>query len=262
MGHTMQATPRPLIVGNWKMNPQSVGAAERLAADIKDDLPRTSRADVVIAPPFVYLDCLRKVRNKSKKFVLCAQNTHAAKMGTYTGEVSLPMLKSLEVTHVILGHSERRAAGETDEEINKKIHATLKAGCTAIVCAGERERDVSGNYFTFVERQIRAACMGIGKSKLANLAVAYEPIWAISSGDGDGRTATAEDAHQMKLFIRKVLTTLYGRDAALKIRLLYGGSVNAKNAEELLVKGEAEGFLVGGASLRAHEFVEIVRSAR
>jgi triosephosphate isomerase len=168
------------------------------------------------------------------------------------------MLASIDVTHVIIGHSERRRAGENDESINQKMHATIKSGMTAIVCVGEWERDHAAHYLTFVEKQIRSAVGGISKAKLDRVVVAYEPVWAI----GTGNTATPEDVHEMKLFIQKVLVDIYGRAAAQKVRILYGGSVNGNNAESLMRQGLVDGFLVGGASLSADEFKTIILQSR
>jgi triosephosphate isomerase len=167
------------------------------------------------------------------------------------------MLKDLGVTYVIIGHSERREMGETDEQVNKKLHSVLKEGLTPVVCIGEKKRDQWGRYLGQVESQIRKACAGISKAKLEQLVIAYEPIWAIGTGD----TATSADVHEMKIFIQKVLTDIFGRGPAHKVRILYGGSVNAKNAAELMQEGMADGFLVGGASLRAEEFVGVIKEA-
>lgn len=251
----MKKTIQPLIVGNWKMNPQSVTMATRLATDLKKGLQRVRDVEVVLAPPAVFISEVRKVRNGSKVFALGAQDAHFEKLGAHTGETALSMLKSFDVGYVIIGHSERRAAGETDEAVNKKINATLKAGMIPVVCVGEKKRDQSAHYLTFIEKQLRSACAGVSKAKLGKLVIAYEPIWAI----GTGNTATAGDAHEMKLFIQKVLSDIYGRNMAMKIRVLYGGSANAKNAKELMEEGTVDGLLVGGASLRTKEFVELVK---
>lgn len=238
------------------MNPQTVTMATRLASDIKKELTRNT-VDVVLAPPFLYIPAVHGVRNGTKKFTLGAQNAHWERLGARTGEVSLAMLRGFQVTHVIVGHSERRAEGETDEMVNKKIHAAQKAGMIPVVCIGEKKRDHTGHYLTFIEKQIREACAGLSKAKLQHFVIAYEPIWAIGTGD----TATSEDVHEMKLFIQRVLTDIYGRNAAMKVRILYGGSVTAQNAEGLMKEGMVDGFLVGGASLRAEEFVEIIKKA-
>lgn len=243
----------PLVVGNWKMNPQTRTAASKLFKEVKKSINNARFTEIVAAPPFVYIQEIAKLRN-GKKIGIGAQDIHHEKLGAFTGEVSLPMLSSLDVSYVIIGHSERREMGETDEEVNKKVAASLKADITTIVCVGEKKRDSHARYFSFVEKQIRRACAGVSRNKLSNLVIAYEPIWAIGTGD----TATPHDAHEMRLFIQRILTDIYGRNSAMNVRILYGGSVNGKNAEELFVDGTVDGFLVGGASLRADDFGAIV----
>lgn len=254
----MKKAIRPLVVGNWKMNPQSVTMARRLVTEIKKGISRISDVDIVVAPPSLYLETVHKVRNGSKRFSLGVQNVHWKKLGAQTGEISVPMLKSFRVSYAILGHSERRAMGEEDKDINQKTHSVVKAGMTAVVCVGEKKRDSHAQYLNFVENQVREACGGISRAKLNKLVIAYEPIWAIGTGD----TATPHDAHEMKLFIQKVLSDIYGRNYVRSIRILYGGSVSAKNAESLIQDGTVDGFLVGGASLRPSEFIEIVKASR
>ncbi len=248
----------PLVIGNWKMNPQSVSLSIKLTIDLKKKLNTVNDVDVVVAPPFVYLESVGNVKGGTKTFSLGAQNVHHEKLGAHTGETSLSMLQSLGVTHVILGHSERRAEGETDIEVNQKVSATIKEGLTAVVCVGEVERDHSAHYLAHIESQIRIALAKISKVRLGQIVIAYEPIWAI----GTGNTATASDVHEMKIFIERVITDLYGRNFAQKVRIIYGGSVNPKNARELFVDGMVDGFLVGGASLRADEFIQIVKSVQ
>lgn len=248
----------PLVIGNWKMNPQSQSLAEKLAKEMKKLFAKSVGVDVVIAPPHVYLETIHRVQNGSSSFMMGAQNVHHEKLGAHTGETSLLMLQSYGVSHVILGHSERRAEGETDESVNLKLLAVIKAGLTGVVCVGESKRDHSGHYLTHIETQIRSAFMKVSKAKLSNVVVAYEPIWAI----GTGMTATPEDVHEMKLFIEKVISDLYGRNLAQKVRIIYGGSVNGKNARELYVGGLVDGFLVGGASLHPEEFLQIIKSVQ
>ncbi len=254
----MKKTTNPLVIGNWKMNPLSTLVAVRLASDIKKKIARIDSVDVVIAPPTIFLGAVANAQSGKSSFMLGAQNVHSEKLGAHTGEISLSMLENFGVTHVIIGHSERRAEGETDDTVNKKIHTVIKGGCTAVVCVGEQERDHGAHYLNLIETQIRLACAGISKAKLEQLVIAYEPIWAI----GTGKTATPEDAHEMKLFIEKTLSDLYGRAYAQKVRVLYGGSVNPKNALALMVEGRVDGFLVGGASLHAGDFYEIVKAVR
>jgi triosephosphate isomerase len=246
-----------LIIGNWKMNPQSLSLGTKLATSIKDRLEkgRMSGVTVVLAPPSVYLCEIQRVKGKSKHFALGAQTVHHAKLGAFTGDISLPMLSDLDVSHVIVGHSERRARGVTDEQVNQKLHAIIKAGITGIVCVGETERDPAGLYLNHIEQQIRKACLNVPRTKLSQIVIAYEPIWAIGTGDH----ATSHDIHEMKLFIEKTLSDIYGRNYAQKVRIIYGGSVNKRNASELHSEGMMNGFLIGGASLRADEFVEIVK---
>jgi len=252
----MKIVQTPLIIGNWKMNPQSVKMAEALFKDVQKGIARVRGVDVGIAPPAVYFSGLEKLA-KGKRMMLVAQDVFWENLGARTGEISAPMLKSLGVSAVIIGHSERRALGESDEDVNKKILATLKTGLDAVVCVGEKKRDTHGDYLSLVEKQVRAALAGVSKAKLSHVVIAYEPIWAI----GTGNTATSSDAHEMKLFIQRVISDIYGRSVLSRIRILYGGSVNAKNAEELCTKGEVDGFLVGGASLRASEFITIIKIA-
>lgn len=252
----MKIGTTPLVIGNWKMFPQSVSLATKLMKELKKRLSTARDVDVVIAPPFLYLDAVYQVKNSSKMFTLGAQNVHHEKLGSYTGEISISMLQSFGVTHVILGHSERRKEGETDKKINLKLLAMVKSGLTGVVCVGEVKRDHSAHYLSHVEEQVRHALAGVSKSKLDLVVIAYEPIWAI----GTGNTATSDDVHEMKLFIEKILSDLYGRNLAQKVRILYGGSVNGKNAQELFLQGMVDGFLVGGASLHADEFAQIVKA--
>lgn len=254
----MKLTHEPLIIGNWKMHPQSESMAKRLALDLKKALARVDDVDVVIAPPTLFIPAVSLVRSSGRAFKIGAQNVHHETLGAFTGEVSIPMQKSFDITHVIIGHSERRKAGETDSEVNLKLTAVIKAGLTAVVCVGEAKRDHGAQYLGDIERQIREAVKGLSRAKLGNLVIAYEPVWAI----GTGNTATPEDAHEMKLFIEKTLTDLYSRNYAQKVRVLYGGSVNQKNAGELMKDGMVDGFLVGGASLNAKDFVAIVLAAK
>lgn len=237
------------------MNPTTLGLAKKLFLDIRKRLKHhPKRADVVIAPPFPFISDMERL-SPSKRIELAAQDVFFETSGAHTGEVSVPMLKSVGCNHVIIGHSEMRARGESDNEIYRDIKAVLKSKLTAIVCVGETERDSHGNYFSVVEAQLRSAIRDIPRAKLNQLVVAYEPVWAI----GTGKTATPEDAHEMKLFIQKILTDQYGRSALKKVRIIYGGSVKKKNAEALLEQGEVDGFLIGGASLKAAEFVDIVK---
>jgi triosephosphate isomerase len=247
----------PLVVGNWKMNPATLASAKKLFVDICTRLgSRPQHVKPVIAPPFPFISEIERL-SPSKRIDLAAQDVFFESIGAHTGEVSVPMLKSVGVSMVIVGHSERRARGESDDEIYRDVQAVLKAKVSAIICVGEQVRDQHGNYFGVVEAQVRAALRDVSEKDLKRIIFAYEPVWAI----GTGATASAADAHEMKLFIQKLLTDRYSRSAAESVRILYGGSVKKKNAAELLHVGGVDGFLIGGASLRAAEFAHIITIA-
>ena len=193
----------------------------------------------------------------SDRIALGAQTVCAELAGAHTGAVSLPMLESVGCSFVILGHSERRAAGTTDEAINASLLAALKRKVTAVLCVGELERDDAGTYFNAVEDQLKADLANVPKAKLKDVVIAYEPVWAI----GTGVQPTPEDVHEMKLFIQKIIAAQFGRVAIPKARIIYGGSVKPTNAAVLLEDGEVDGFLIGGASLIAKDFLEIIKLA-
>lgn len=244
----------PLVVGNWKMNPSTLNDARKLFLDIRTALGRKQRLSAIaIAPPTPFIAELQKL-SPSGRIALAAQTVSAEAKGAHTGDTSLSMLKSVGVTSVIVGHSERRAAGLTDAEVAARVQAVLTGRTTAIVCVGETSRDVQADFYSVVETQLRAVFAHVPKARLGQLVVAYEPVWAIGTGDH----ATPEDVREMKLFIQKVIADVYGRPAIAKVRILYGGSVNKTNAVELLREGEVDGFLIGGASLKAKEFAVII----
>lgn len=254
----METKRKPLLIGNWKMNPRTQSEAKELFLAVKKGLRRTPGAAVVCAVPSVFLAPLRA--HASPTCMLGAQDVSSEKLGAHTGDISILMLEALGTSHAIIGHSERRASGETDEAVAKKLSLVVRSNVTAVLCVGERERDSSGRYLSFVENQIRSALKGVPPGKLARLAIAYEPIWAISTATPNARAATPEDAHEMILFVRKILTDLFGRAAALRVPILYGGSVDQKNIAGLVAGGGSDGYLVGGASLRAQDFSTIIRT--
>lgn len=239
------------------MNPPTLARAKTLYMDIRKRLKRRPEHVItVIAPPFPFLSEIERL-SPSQRISLAAQDVFFESIGAHTGEVSVPMLKSVGVSMVVVGHSERRARGESDDEIYRDTQAVLQAKVTAIICVGERERDAQGNFFSVVETQLRAALRNVSATDLKRVVIAYEPVWAIGTGD----TATPEDAHEMKLFIHKFLCDRFDRKAAASVRILYGGSVKKKNATQLLEVGHVDGFLIGGASLKPAEFVDIIQQA-
>lgn len=250
---------KKLVVGNWKMNPKSVGEAVKLYAGVRKTASKLKNINVGIAAPFPYLAGLKRLSAGRGGVELAAQDVFWEKKGPYTGEVSISILESVGVTRVIVGHSERRTLGETDETINKKLRAITRSSLTAILCVGERERDHGGKHFGFVESQIKSAFNQIPRTKLDHIVVAYEPVWALSTSK-EGHAATPEDAHEMIIFVRKILSELYNRPAAENMYVLYGGSVNTKNVENFLMWSSADGFLIGGASLKINDFSSILKS--
>lgn len=244
-----------IIIGNWKMHPRSLPEAEKIFSFVTKDISSVKKTEVVICPPFVYLEKLKKL---SRKILLGAQDAFFGEVGAFTGEVSSEMLDSLGVKYVILGHSERRALGETNEFINKKIKGALASGLRPIVCVGESARDESHGYFNLVKTEIEECLAGISKSLVSKIIIAYEPIWAISSTP-NRKDATPDDSREMAIFIRKVLSDKLGKESA-QMRILYGGSVNEKDASGFLQAGGVDGLLVGKASLDVKKFVEILKT--
>jgi triosephosphate isomerase len=248
---------KKLIAGNWKMNKTSPDAVA-LVTEIVAEIGRQTVVDVVICPPFTSLESVSRVLEGSS-VKLGAQNMHAEPSGAFTGEVSAPMLRAFFTSHVILGHSERRAYfGETDELVNRKALAALKNQLKPIVCVGEilAERE-AGITLKVVQTQLEAGLAGVSKELAASIIVAYEPVWAI----GTGKVATTAQAQEVHAFIRGLLAKLFAEPVAQKIRILYGGSMKPSNAPDLLAQNDIDGGLIGGASLEARAFVELVTAA-
>lgn len=243
-----------IVVGNWKMNPPSKKEAEFLLSKISQSLKNIKGLNVVICPPFPYLF----LKSKSKKITIGAQNVSIKTEGSWTGEVSVSMLKSFSLTHVILGHSERRSQGEENEEINEKLINVLKAKLSPILCIGEKERDRDGNYLSFIEDQIKKCFLNVPKSDVKKVIIAYEPVWAI--GKDSKREATKEEFIETKIFIKKIISDLYDLKTAHDVKIIYGGSVNKDNANLFVKEGQADGLLVGRDSLNYKNFEQIIRS--
>jgi triosephosphate isomerase (TIM) len=250
---------KPFVAGNWKMNTDSHSgvALAKGVADGSSGLAGSS-VDVAVIPPFVYLSAVGQAVSSSG-IALGAQDVYFEAKGAFTGEISTAMLKDVGCTYVLCGHSERRhVLGESDELINKKVTASISGGLLPILCVGEllEERDASQTD-EVVERQVRAGLAGLSAEKIPAVTIAYEPVWAI----GTGRTATREQAQEVHAFIRKLLAEMYDQTVADEMRILYGGSVKPDNAEELMAEPDVDGCLVGGASLKADDFVQIIEAA-
>jgi triosephosphate isomerase (TIM) len=249
---------KKIVAGNWKMN-KTFQEADDLLFEIADELNEKGRGEVevVVCPPFPYLEMACDIGADSDFFV-GAQNVSQWESGAYTGEISASMLHSMGITHCIVGHSERRTYfGETDDVISKKIDNLLKNTVIPIYCCGEilAERE-QGNHFNVVKNQVEKALFHLGTEAIQQLLIAYEPVWAI----GTGVTASPAQAQEMHAFIRGLLTEKYGKEIAEKIVILYGGSCNAANAAELFANADVDGGLIGGASLKAADFIRIINS--
>ncbi len=245
----------PLIAGNWKMYKTALEARESAAALVQRVADVTS-CDVMIAPPYTALAAVAEVLQGSP-IALGAQNLHWEAEGAYTGEISPSMLKAAGCRYVIIGHSERRQYfGETDQGVNRKIRASVKADMIPVVCIGESEAEREADQtFSVLDKQVKIGLEGLVPDDLINLVVAYEPIWAI----GTGKTATSEQAQEVHRFLRTLLSEQFDADYANTVRILYGGSVKPANIAELMAMEDIDGALVGGASLDAETFSQIVR---
>ncbi|HUH50953.1 MAG TPA: triose-phosphate isomerase [Flavobacterium sp.] len=244
-----------IVAGNWKMN-NTQQETLSLLDEIRSKNTNTT-TQIIVAPSFVNLPiAVQKLKGTSIK--VAAQNAHQSEKGAFTGEVSIPMLKSIEVDTVILGHSERRAYfGETNALLAEKVNTALEHNFSIIFCFGEELNDRKTNmHFEVVATQIKEALFHLAPQQMKNIVLAYEPVWAI----GTGETATPEQVQDMHAFIRQSIATKYGSELADQTSILYGGSVNASNAKEIFAKADVDGGLIGGAALKADDFLAIVNS--
>ena len=253
MNHKYRKT---VIAANWKMN-KTPTETRAFGVELKRLLPRGRWCEIVLCMPAICIPAGVKAL-KDTRVSIGAENMHQETFGAYTGEISAPMLVDAGVKYVILGHSERRAMGETDQEINAKLKAALEAGLTPILCVGEslqqRETDVTFEYITM---QLKSAFYGIVPEQLRRIVIAYEPIWAI----GTGLTASPQEAEEVCQHIRTVVRKLSSAKTARATSILYGGSMNDKNAENLLAQPDIDGGLIGGASLDPEKFIHIINAA-
>ncbi|MEA1929798.1 MAG: triose-phosphate isomerase [Patescibacteria group bacterium] len=250
---------RKLIVANWKSNPESWREAKAILAPLKRTIKNLTKVEAIICPPAIFLPDSFTLISKTQRLSLGAQDAFWEPTGPYTGQVSAAMLRKAGAKYVILGHSERRALGENNGQTNLKIKAALKEGLRVIFCVGEKERDQHGFYLKTLKQQLEDGLKGIPRKWLADLVVAYEPVWSV--GAKARRVDTPADFVEQAIFIKKVASGFIGNEAARKLPVLYGGSVSPKNASGFLSVGEADGLLVGRASLCADKFSDILRQA-
>ncbi len=234
------------------MYPESLAEAKHIATGIKRITRSIKKTNVVLCPPAIFIPAVSAYRTNN--FFIGAQNINPEAGGSFTGEISYTQLPDFNVSFVIVGHSERRAMGESDELINKKVKAVVGFGMSAILCVGESKRDHNGDYFGFIKNQIHAGLKDVPKKSLDRVVVAYEPIWAIGAKEAMDSRAL----HEMSIFIRKVLKDMAG-SASDDVRILYGGSVDRVNCDVLVREGNVSGLLVGRQSLKPKEFVEIIK---
>lgn len=245
-----------IIVANWKMHPGTEREALRLFEATKKIVAARKGVTVIVAPPALYI---RACAAKRKGLFLAAQNATIEDDGAHTGDISFTQIKDAKATYVILGHAERRACGETDEQIRAKVAGALRAGLVPIVCVGESIRDENGAQFDTVRSQLRAAFAEVPAAKVNSVIIAYEPVWAI----GAAKPMNPRDMHEMSIFIRKTLIDLYsGGQKPVKIAptILYGGAMDASHVKDMHEGGDVSGFLVGRASVDATTFSELIKS--
>lgn len=245
-----------IVAGNWKMN-NDLAETQELISHLKMQLVKEPEAEVMVAPSFTNLYTAFQSL-KDSPITVAAQNMHQSENGAFTGEVSAKMLKSIGISTVILGHSERRAQFyETHDILAEKVNTALENGMRIIFCFGEELEDRKADqHFELVEQQLQESLYHISEDKWNNVVLAYEPVWAI----GTGETASPEQAQEMHAFVRKSIAKKYNNDIAENVSILYGGSVKPGNATEIFAKEDVDGGLIGGASLKAVDFVEIVNS--
>ncbi len=248
-----------IIAANWKMN-LSLQEGQTLVSEVSNMLKDEQRnqAQVIIAPPFLYLQSLKNLLDTNLLCELAAQNCSEHQKGAYTGEISASMLSSISIKYVIIGHSERRLYyHETHQQLAEKVNRALENNLKVIFCCGETiEIREQSEHISFVQKQLNDSLFHLEAAQMEHIIVAYEPVWAI----GTGKTATSQQAQEMHKEIRQFIANKYGENLAPKISILYGGSVNAGNAAELFACPDVDGALVGGASLKSREFVEIVKA--
>lgn len=249
---------KKIVAGNWKMNLDNQSGLSLFSEIInmaKDEV--IGNQQLVVCSPFIHLSSLGQLSKNIANVNIGAQNIHQAESGAYTGEVSAVQVKSVGASHVILGHSERRAYfGETDALLATKVDAALKHDLTPIFCVGEtKEERESGDFFTVIKTQLADGLFHLSKEAFEAIVLAYEPVWAI----GTGLTASPEQAQEVHAFIRKVIAEKYGQETADNTSILYGGSCNPGNAKDLFAQADIDGGLIGGASLKSRDFIDIAK---
>lgn len=245
---------KSIVVANWKMNPQTMREAKKLFEATRKAAEGVKSVSVVIAPPSVFLREL-SMGYKGKRLSFAAQNAYFQKEGAYTGEVSMPEVKDAKASAILIGHAERRAMGETNGETRAKVNMALSQKLQPIFCIGEHQRSGSGEHFLFVKEQLKTGLQDVVPGNINKIIIAYEPVWAI----GATQPMSSRQMHEMAIFIRKTVVGSHG-EKGLKMKILYGGSIDETNAREMVVEGDVQGLLVGRASTDAQKFAELIKS--
>jgi triosephosphate isomerase len=251
----MRMNHKQLIVGNWKMNPGTLAEAKKIAGRIRRVAPDLASIETVIAPPFPFIAACSP-KKPVKNFHMGAQSVSFEDSGAHTGEVGASMLRDIGVEYVIVGHSEERKAGSSDEVVSKRLKAILEAKLIPIVCVGETTRDENGIYLDVLKSQIKNTFADIPAKSAGQIVIAYEPVWAI----GAKEAMKAEEIRSMSIFVKKVFADIFGSDVGLQVRVLYGGSVNYRNAPDIITVGVVDGLLVGRESVNAPGFVALLKA--
>lgn len=247
-------TMKSLVIANWKMNPQTLAEAKKLLEATKQAAGKAREVAVVVVPPAIFLHDLR-TSYRGKRLAFGLQNAHFESAGSFTGEISLAQAQDAGAQWVIVGHAERRAMGETDEDVRRKVAGVLAVKMTPVLCVGEKTRDASGEHLNVVKEQLKIGLADVPASKLSKIVIAYEPVWAI----GATEAMNPRDMHGMAIFIRKTLFDIYGKPG-LSAKILYGGSIDETNAPVMLREGDIQGLLVGRASVDALRFTRLLKS--
>lgn len=242
-----------LIVGNWKMNPKSLAQALQIYKQVSK-IKKSNNVGVAVCVPSIYLGSLTKIKKTS--VLLGLQDAHYLPTGAETGLNSIEMAMSYKPNYMLVGHSEVRGRGDTDSDVNQKVLESLRHKIKPVICVGEEDRDEHGGYLHFIKKQIENALLGVAKKDIKNIAIAYEPIWAI--GSDATRVATHNECLEVAIYVRKILTDLFGVNNAKDVNILYGGSVNTKDAMDFVEHGGVDGLLIGRDSLIAKDFIKIV----
>lgn len=242
---------KTLVVANWKMQPATYKEAKKLFEATKKAAEGASTISLIVAPPALYLQPLASLY-KGKRIAFAVQNAHTEIVGAYTGEVSFEQAHDAKASYAIIGHAERRAIGETDDEVRAKVRAAIAEKMIPILCVGEKQRGTDGSYFTLIREQLRVGLADVPSNKLTSVIIAYEPVWAI----GAAKSMSARDMHEMAIYIRKSIVELYGQ-AGMSMRILYGGAIDETNAAEMMEYGDVSGLLIGRASADAKKLSSI-----